>query len=159
MAEDDTLLKSKGASWGGFFGGARRYPGAMDRLSTVRIASLLRALAAVIAVAGGCAVAVPALADEHGRGGQEGRGHEEHHDRDHDRGFRRGPSVGVFLGGPGYISPPPVYYAPGYGGYAPIPVTGVYLSPYGYGYCRDYQTMAGIETACQGADGVWRFIN
>jgi hypothetical protein len=128
------------------------------RLFTFRIASLLRALAAVTALAAGSALAVPALADEHGRG-HEGGGHEERHDHDHDRDRRRGPSFGLFFGGPGYVPPPPVYYAPAYPGYAPVPITGVYVSPYGYGYCRDYQTMAGIETACQGADGVWRFIN
>ncbi len=118
--------------------------------------ALIQAMTIVVVVVGGCALALPALADEHGRGG-----HEEHHDRDrdHDRDRHRGPSFGFFFGGPGYVPPPPVYYAPPYPGYAPVPITGVYLSPYGYGYCRDYRTMAGIETACQGADGVWRFIN
>jgi hypothetical protein len=107
----------------------------------------------VVAISGGGTLAVPALADEHGHGG-----HEEHHDGDRGRDHRGGPSfgLGLFFGQPGYVGPPPVYYAPAY---TPVPVTGVYLSPYGYGYCRDYRTMAGIETACQGADGVWRFIN
>ncbi|MBV8536719.1 MAG: hypothetical protein JO128_14060 [Alphaproteobacteria bacterium] len=123
--------------------------------------SFLRTLA-IAAALGAWGVAAPALADDHGRhqegGGHEGRGgHEEHHDHDHDRG--RGPAFGFYFGGPARVAPPPVYYAPAYPGYAPVPIGGVYWSPYGYGYCRDYQTMAGIETACQGADGVWRFIN
>lgn len=74
---------------------------------------------------------------------------------------RRGP--GLFLGAPAVVLPPPVYYAPAYPTpygaypYAPEPVTGVYATP--QGYCQDYRTAAGIETACQGPDGVWRFIN
>ncbi len=121
--------------------------------------ALIRALTMIVMIGGGCALAVPALADEHGHGGHDGRGHEEHHDRDHDHDRdRHGPAFGFFFGAPAYAPPPPVYYAPAYP-YAPVPITGVYLSPYGYGYCRDYRTMAGIETACQGADGVWRFIN
>jgi len=125
------------------------------------LASFLRALTIVVAL-WGWGLAAPALADDHGHGDHEGRGgHEEHHDhnRDHDRGRGRGPAFGFYFGGPTRVGPPPVYYAPAYPGYAPVPISGVYLSPYGYGYCRDYQTMAGIETACQGADGVWRFIN
>jgi hypothetical protein len=119
-------------------------------------ASLLRPLAVVAALAGGCVLAVPALADQRGHGGHEDHGH---HDHDHDRGFHRGPSFGFFFngfGGPAYVAPPPVYYAPAYP-YTPTPVSGVYAGP--YGYCRDYRTYAGIETACQQPDGVWRFIN
>jgi len=116
-------------------------------------ASLLRALALAVALTG--ALALPALAEEHAHGGHAER---HDHDRGHDRDRRRGPSFGFFFGEPAYAPPPPVYYAPAYP-YAPVPLTGVYLSPYGYGYCRDYRTMAGIETACRGADGVWRFIN
>ena len=127
------------------------------------LASFLRALAVIVAL-GGWGLAAPARADDHGHhqeggGHAERGGHEEHHDHDRDRGRGRGPSFGLYFGGPVRVAPPPVYYAPAYPGYAPVPISGVYLSPYGYGYCRDYQTMAGIETACQGADGVWRFIN
>ena len=43
-----------------------------------------------------------------------------------------GVHIGVYLGGPSYVAPPPVYYEPDYGPpryYAPAPV-------YGYGYVR-----------------------
>jgi hypothetical protein len=122
-----------------------------------RMASFFRALAVTVALSG-WSLTPPALADEHGHR-QEGGRHEEHHDHDHDRDRGHGPAFGFYFGGPARVAPPPVYYAPAYPGYAPVPIGGVYWSPYGYGYCRDYQTMAGIETACQGADGVWRFIN
>ncbi len=126
--------------------------------------------AAIVALAVGLAVGLagpgPALADEHhgGHGGGHDRGHDHDHDHDHDRHFHRGPSVGLFFGAPALVEPPPVYAAPAYPyaygayPYAPVPITGVYMSPYGY-YCRDYRTAAGIETACLQPDGVWRFIN
>lgn len=119
--------------------------------------SLTRCLVLMAALALGAASATPAFADDH---------HGWHHeDRDHDRDFHhfhRGPSFGLFFGAPAYIPPPPVYYAPAYPPsvaypYAPVPITGIYASP--YGYCRDFRTGAGIETACQQPDGVWRFIN
>ena len=130
---------------------------------------LVRRLILIAVLATSVAVTAPAFADEHHPGGHEER-HDHDHDRgrdhDRDRGFRRGPSVGFFFGAPAHVTPPPVYYAPEYPAYgvypytyAPVPITGVYLSPYGYGYCRDYRTAAGVETACQQADGVWRFIN
>lgn len=137
--------------------------------------ALARRAAAAMALAAGLVLATPALAVDHTQ--VVPRGHEghapahppAHRDHDRDRGherreFRRGPSVGLFFGAPAYVPPPPVYYAPaypyGYGTYpyAPAPISGVYLSPYGY-YCRDYRTTIGIETACLQPDGVWRFIN
>ena len=136
----------------------------MRRLAT-KFPAVARRAAVVAAVAVGVALAGPALADDHRGGGHAGheRGHDRDHDHDHDR-FRRSPSFGLFFGAPAFVSPPPVYYAPAYpypyGGafsYAPVPITGVYQSP--YGYCRDYRTAAGIETACLQPDGVWRFIN
>lgn len=135
--------------------------------------SLGRRVAAAIAIALAGAIATPALAVDHTQivpRGHEGGAHDRGHDRDHDhdrdrgRGFHRGPSVGLFFGAPGYVAPPPVYYAPAYPDaygtypYAPIPLSGVYMNAYGQ-YCRDYRTAAGVETACQQPDGLWRFIN
>ena len=135
---------------------------------------MIRRLSFSVALLLALSVAVPAVAVDHTQ--VVPRGHETGHDRgghDHDRDvrhdrdrgrFHRGPSVGLYFGAPAYISPPPVYYGPSYpyayGGYpyAPVPITGVYRSPYGY-YCRDYRTSNGIETACLQPDGVWRFIN
>lgn len=131
---------------------------------TRRLAS--RTCCAAVAALAVMGIAVsPVKADEH-RGGHEGHfegRHEEHHeergfrggeDRRFDRGFRGG--AGLFFGAPFAVAPPPVYYAPAYP-YAPVPISGVYATA--YGYCRDYRTAVGIETACQQPDGVWRFIN
>jgi hypothetical protein len=126
----------------------------MDRrlFKSVRLTALL--LGAAIAAA--ALSPSPARADDHRR-------HDDHHDR--DRRFHGGSSFGLFFGAPAIVTPPPVIYTPAYpyatypGPYAPVPISGVYLSPYGYGYCRDYRTAAGIETACQQPNGLWRFIN
>ena len=129
---------------------------------------LIAALAGAAVAA--LAIATPALAFDHvqiqPRRGPWVQTHDFHdHDHgfhDHDRDRFHG-HFGLFFGAPAYVTPPPVYYAPAYPypygayPYAPVPVTGVFLTP--NGYCRNYQTAAGIETACQGPDGVWRFIN
>ncbi|HEX9463462.1 MAG TPA: hypothetical protein VGB82_12765 [Alphaproteobacteria bacterium] len=105
--------------------------------------------------------------------GHEGAGHERFGGMGHERfeqhrAFRRSPSFGLFYGAPAVVVPPPLYYDPSYDpsypsyadpsySYAPVPLSNMYVT--GNGYCRDYQTNIGVETACQGADGVWRFIN
>jgi hypothetical protein len=114
---------------------------------------VMHRLIAALAIVAGLGLAAPAMADGF---------HHRDFDHGHDRGHFRG-GFGLFLGAPAYVAPPPVYYAPAYPTpygaypYAPVPVTGVYATP--QGYCQNYRTAAGIETACQGADGVWRFIN
>lgn len=123
----------------------------------------VRRVAAGIAVAIACAVAPPAFAVDHTVIQPREGSHDGRHDGDRDRGFRRGPSSGLYFGGPAYVAPPPVYYAPAYPDpygypYAPVPLTGVYTDPSGY-YCRDYRTAVGIETACLQPDGVWRFVD
>lgn len=132
----------------------------------------LRRLATSAAVMVNVALASPALAADHPHDPPHGAAPSAHppagHAPAHPSGpahrpgpTRRGP--GLFLGAPAVVLPPPVYYAPTYPTpygaypYAPEPVTGVYATP--QGYCQDYRTAAGIETACQGPDGVWRFIN
>jgi hypothetical protein len=124
------------------------------RIKTLRLSLLAAATAAALTA---IAVPQPARAEDHTRiVPREGF---RHHERFEHRDFHRGPSVGLFFGAPGVVvPPPPAYYEPypSYA-YAPVPVSGVYLSA--YGYCRDYRTNVGIQTACQGADGVWRFIN
>ena len=63
---------------------------------------------------------------------------------------------------------PDTSYGPGYGAPyadapapadtpAPVPLSNVYVT--GNGYCCDYQTALGVQTACQQADGMWRFID
>ena len=117
---------------------------------------------ASLTVAAMVTLAVPAIADDrHHDGGHRDNGHPDGGHRDGHFEHRGAPfhshsSFGVFFGAPAVVVPPPVYYAPAYP-YAPVPVSGVYWTA--YGYCRDYQTAAGIETACQQPDGIWRFIN
>jgi len=97
-------------------------------------------------------------ADRHhdsGRGGS----HSEHHGAPFHHPHS---SFGLFFGAPAVVVPPPVYYTPAYPDYppypyAPVPISGFYWTA--YGYCRDFQTAIGVETACQQPDGVWRFIN
>src|SRR5690348_10631328 len=112
----------------------------------LRLSAKIVGLSLATAFAATIGFAAPALADPHHWHG--GGFH------DHDR-FRHGPSFGFFFGPPAVIAPPPVVYAPAYPGYvppyAPVPVSGVYMTA--YGYCRDYRTGAGIETACQQPDG------
>ena len=130
----------------------------MNRMISV-VRTYLATAAFLIALGGPMVMANTAHAEDHTRimpreqlYGRDG------HSVEH-REFRRGPSVGLFYGAPGVVVPPPVYYGyadPSYA-YAPVPVSGVYATA--YGYCQDYQTNVGIQTACQGADGVWRYIN
>lgn len=56
-------------------------------------------------------MSMPVLAEEHGRGGERGRGHERgHNEREYRGGYNRGYNGGYYAA-PVY-SPPPVYYAP-----------------------------------------------
>jgi hypothetical protein len=129
----------------------------MFRRMVTGVAPATRRLIAAAGLAVAMALAAPAHADDH-HGGFHDRD-----DRDHDHDRFHGGGFGLFLGAPAYVAPPPVYYAPAYPSpygaypYAPVPVTGVFATP--QGYCQNYRTAAGIETACQGPDGVWRFIN
>lgn len=108
------------------------------------------------------------------RFGHEGFGNQRFGNERFEHRFRRNPSLGLFYGAPAVVVPPPLYYDPSYGSYpdgsypdgsypdatysyAPVPLSDIYVT--GNGYCRDYQTTAGVETACQQADGIWRYIN
>ena len=101
------------------------------------------------------AIAPAAVAADRHHNSGHADGHSEHHGAPfhHPRS-----SFGLFFGAPA----PPVYYTPAYPyyppyPYAPVPVSGFYWTA--YGYCRDFQTAIGVETACQQPDGIWRFIN
>ncbi len=118
---------------------------------------MIRSLArlAFVLVAATVALAPAAQADDRHHGGHDFHRAPFHHPHS---------SFGLFFGAPAVVVPPPVYYAPAYPypayptyPYAPVPISGVYATA--YGYCRDYRTAVGIQTACQQPDGVWRFIN
>ena len=114
---------------------------------------------AVLAVAAMAGWATPALADDRHHDHGHGDGHGEHHGAPFHNPHS---SFRLFFGAPAVVAPPPVYYVPAYPAappysYAPVPLSGVYWTA--YGYCRDYRTAVGVETACQQPDGIWRFIN